>query len=76
MKKFLVFAFMDYYPYGGWNDFRDSFVTLDEAITYVKTVVAKNEDFTNFQIVDIENKKTKQWGRIDDGVVEIIEHNI
>lgn len=31
MKRFLVFAGEAYYPLGGWNDFRSSFDTKEEA---------------------------------------------
>lgn len=29
--KYLVFAYDNYYPSGGWNDFRGVFDTLEEA---------------------------------------------
>lgn len=35
MKRFAVFAGDVYYPCGGWNDYRESFDTLDEARRYV-----------------------------------------
>ena len=31
MKRYLVFTYDCYYPQGGWNDFRASFETLEEA---------------------------------------------
>lgn len=32
MKQFLLFAGPRYYPGGGWQDFVDSFDTLEEAV--------------------------------------------
>jgi hypothetical protein len=32
LKRFLVFAGDDYYPSGGWGDFRGSYDTLEEAL--------------------------------------------
>lgn len=31
IKRYLVFDYSDYYPGGGWDDFVDSFDTLEEA---------------------------------------------
>lgn len=31
MKRYLLFAGEEYYPSGGWNDFRGAFDTLEEA---------------------------------------------
>lgn len=31
LKRYLLFAFNDYYPAGGWDDFVESFDTIDEA---------------------------------------------
>jgi hypothetical protein len=32
MKRFYLFAGYNYYPAGGWDDFNDSFDSVDEAI--------------------------------------------
>lgn len=34
MKRFLLFAYSDYYPQGGMNDFEESFDTLEDAKAY------------------------------------------
>lgn len=34
MKQFLFFAGDHYYPSGGWDDFRDSFDTVEEINEY------------------------------------------
>lgn len=31
MKRYLLFAGESYYPFGGWEDFRDSFDSITEA---------------------------------------------
>lgn len=31
MKRYLLFAYDDYYPSGGWNDFKGSFDSVEEA---------------------------------------------
>lgn len=36
MKRFGVFTYDQYYPSGGWNDFRAAYDTLDEAKEHVK----------------------------------------
>lgn len=35
MKRFGVFAGQDYYPLGGWADFKASFDTAEEARDYI-----------------------------------------
>lgn len=34
MKRYLVFAGSQYYPYGGWSDFQGDWDTLAEAVEY------------------------------------------
>jgi hypothetical protein len=31
MKRYLVFEFENYYPAGGWNDFKASFDSIEKA---------------------------------------------
>lgn len=35
MKRYLLFVGDNYYPEGGWNDFRGAFDSIDDAINYV-----------------------------------------
>lgn len=35
-EKYLLFAFEDYYPCGGWEDFQGKFESLDDAIEFLK----------------------------------------
>lgn len=32
MKRYLVFKFQQFYPLGGWFDFRGAFDSLDDAV--------------------------------------------
>ena len=45
MKRYLAFAFLIYYPDGGWEDFVGSFGTIEEALAEVG-------EAQRFQIVD------------------------
>lgn len=47
MKRFLLFVFDEFYPRGGWNDFVDSYETLEAAQARART---RRSDF--YQIVD------------------------
>lgn len=37
MKRYLLFMYDQYYPSGGWGDFKGSFDTLEEALAYTPT---------------------------------------
>jgi hypothetical protein len=54
LKRYLVFWYPQYYPGGGWNDFEDSFATLEKARSYVKTGYKKRLG-GDFQIIDGES---------------------
>lgn len=49
VKRFLLFIFDEFYPRGGWNDFVDSFDTLEEAQTRAK---ARRGDW--YHIIDTQ----------------------
>lgn len=49
MLRYLVFAFDSYYPAGGWNDFRGSYETPEEAVE-----AAENAGRDYWQVVDAE----------------------
>lgn len=53
MKRYLLFAFSDYYPCGGWSDFVKDFDTVDELREYINTGDMPSHD--NVQIVDIQD---------------------
>lgn len=37
MKDYLVFLGDNYYPQGGWGDFKGSFDLLEESLNYIKS---------------------------------------
>jgi hypothetical protein len=52
LKQFLVFAWETYEEGGGWNDFRDSFDTLEEGQAFCESIVQKQQWVPDrFQIV-------------------------
>jgi len=53
MKRYLVFAYSLYYPYGGWNDFVGSFDKMIDAIE-----AGKKQDKHRFQVVDTQDMTT------------------
>ena len=48
MRRFLLFAGMQYYPFGGWSDFRGAYDTLIEALS-----AQRSGDW--WQVVDTES---------------------
>lgn len=74
VQRYLLFQGEDYYPFGGWYDFKRSFETLDEALAYVSA----SEDYPVgdvyagkwWHIVDIttgEKLKTEYDNQLDAG---------
>lgn len=62
MKKYLLFTFGDYYPYGGFDDYIDSFNTIEDAYNYWYSIPEIDRD-VNCQIVDYETLKiVKEYG--------------
>ena len=59
MKRYLVFAGSDYYPCGGWEDFRSSHDTIKEA---KESVVAAGGKEDWWHILDIESSVTVMDG--------------
>lgn len=55
MKRFLMFAGSNYYPAGGWDDFRGAFDTSEEAFAEARWRF--NMDFEWFHVVDTETMK-------------------
>lgn len=58
-KRYLVFGFDGYYPAGGFNDYRASFDTMDEAEEYWITPL-------NGPFGDVAPDHTWDWGEIID----------
>lgn len=60
MKRYLLFAFDDYYPSGGWNDFKGSFNDKKQAINEgIKITTPRNYPmrFYFYQVVDTKTGK-------------------
>lgn len=54
-KKYMLFAGDHYYPIGGWNDFVDSFDSIEDAIER-----GARRDW--YHIVDSNNFQTVKYG--------------
>ena len=54
MKKFLLFVGDAYYPEGGWNDFVDSFDSVEEAKEKIP------EDCDWWHVINSEGKKVEE----------------
>lgn len=55
MKRFALFTWDDYYPSGGWNDFKGCFSTLQKA-----TEASRGE---NWQIIDLRTGTIAAYSR-------------
>ena len=53
MNRFLVFAGPCYYPMGGWEDFKASHDTEEEARAACKALTKEWEDWAHY--IDLEN---------------------
>jgi hypothetical protein len=70
-KRYIVFAYNQYYPSGGWNDYQGSYETVDEAKAAAKNLREGNFalhgwEYEYTQIVDLETGRTVE----DDGQVQ------
>lgn len=52
MKRYALFSGDAYYPAGGWDDFRGSFDTLDEAVAAAQK---RGDDWSH--VVDLHSGK-------------------
>lgn len=73
VKRFILFTGDSFYPNGGWSDFRDGFLTEDEAVEAANTFVARaHSEGTHssvwWQIADITTGKIVKEGVSDDPV--------
>lgn len=56
MKRYLLFTFGNYYPNGGFEDYVDSFDTIEDAYNFWLSIPEIDRD-TNCQIVDYTTLK-------------------
>lgn len=54
MKRYLLFIGYNYYPCGGWSDFKETFNTLLECEEYLCILKANERCKDWFQIVDTQ----------------------
>jgi len=62
---FLLFAGDDYYPCGGWNDYRGTFTNQKDAVAKGKELVNGNYDW--WHVVDLDTSAEVEWGSRDEG---------
>jgi hypothetical protein len=60
MKRYLLFAFCQYYPTGGWNDLRGDYGTLKKA----REMAAKLGGYDWYQIVDTKINRILDSGEV------------
>jgi hypothetical protein len=53
MKRYALFAGMQYEPRGGWGDYIDSFDTKEEAVGHYASVLSDQGWCDWFQVVDL-----------------------
>lgn len=58
MKRYLLFFGMDYYPAGGWSDFKGDFDTIEEADARFQQFEKSSSSLNGrwYQIIDTTNK--------------------
>lgn len=51
MNRYLLFAYQEYYPQGGWSDFQGSYQSLSHAIPYAEDLLEGLDD-GSWEVVD------------------------
>ena len=64
MKRYLLFAGMDYYPSGGWDDYLGDFITISECLSHLKE--EKNRCWDPLEWHHIVDTKTMKIVEIED----------
>lgn len=54
MKRYLVFAYGTYYPFGGWRDFVSAHETFEDAFKAAREAVKGEEGDDVAEIIDME----------------------
>lgn len=60
MNPYALFAYSQYYPAGGWNDYKGSFETIESALEG-----AANAECERWHIVDLTTGEIVKQGRRD-----------
>jgi len=58
LSKFLVFCGDNYYPSGGWEEFKGSFGTLEDAINFLLDL-----NYNWYHIVNLESESIVKSGK-------------
>lgn len=67
LKKYLLFASMQFYPGGAFSDFEGSFDTAAEAVAFVKAELAKEDSSWNhYTWIELVNSNTGKAVRVQD----------
>lgn len=59
MKRYLVFAYDNYYPTGGWNDFNEDFDNLADAIVHADNLILVGVKPHRYDFADVVDTTTK-----------------
>jgi len=64
IKRYLLFAFDEYYPNGGWNDLKGSFSTIEEAKEYIIKLWKKGDRHQTYQVVDLNTGRVYEYSDV------------
>lgn len=53
MKRYLIFAYNDYYPYGGANDYYNAADELEEAIESANSALCSSHGYDEAHVLDL-----------------------
>jgi hypothetical protein len=75
VKRYLLFTYEDYYPGGGWSDFRGSFDTPEDAMeaavttddTYAELIDRETLQEVEFKYEDARQKHHQQQTEFEKG---------
>lgn len=82
MKRYWLFAYNNYYPYGGMRDFAGDFDTIEEAVEFENTTIAcgaltvKNGYAHIFDTIEhkiVSERGFKGWGMPEGSPIELSE---
>jgi hypothetical protein len=54
-KKYFLFSGSNHYPLGGWEDFRGNFVSVDEALMFLRRSIEADER-NWYHVIDIDSQ--------------------
>lgn len=52
MKRYLVFAFREYYPDGGMKDLYGHYDTIEEVMSAIETIIKEEDSRYNVNVLD------------------------